>query len=204
MVTFGIIRHAKTSWNLEKRVQGSMDIPLCRQGKQQAGSWGETLRDTPIDLIVASSMIRARQTAQLISRAIGNGIDIACDHALKEQDFGQWEGKTFKEIKKEFPGTIEVQESKGWDFCPPGGEPRLTVLRRASGALEDAAARFPGKRILVVTHNSVMKLLIYNSLGRTFLPGETSILKDYHLHLLSWDRKIQVERINAVNLACRT
>ena len=75
----------------------------------------------------------------------------------------------------------------GWQFSPPGGEDRETVMRRSIDALVDLARRFPEETILVVAHGGVIKCLLYGLLGRNFLPGEPPILKEYHLHFLTSD-----------------
>jgi len=198
MVKLGVIRHAMTSWNLEKKIQGSKDIALCPEGIRQAGLWGEILRPEKYDLILSSPLIRARQTSQIIAGKIG--VDIEYDRDLREQDFGEWEGKRLNDIKNQAPGEIKIQESKGWDFCPPGGEPRTMVLKRTLKALHKAAKEFDKKHVLIVTHNSVMKTLIYKILGRAFCPGEPALLKDYHLHVLTWNKSIGIERLNYIKL----
>lgn len=198
MVKFGLIRHARTRWNLEKKIQGKNNMPLSPEGIQEAGLWGEILSKEKYNLILASPMIRAEQTSRIISHKIN--VDIKFDRDLREQDFGAWEGKRIIDIRKQAPGEIEFQESRGWKFCPPGGESRIGVLKRVSKAMERAAKNFDEKHVLVVAHNSVIKTLIYKILGRAFTPDEAPLLKDYHLHELSQDGKIQIEKLNSINL----
>jgi len=199
MVKLGLIRHARTHWNQEKRIQGRTDIALSREGVRAAGLWGELLINKGFDLIFSSPMIRARQTSELISEKIN--ADIAYHDDLREQDFGTWEGRTLSDIRSEIPGEIEYQESKGWEFCPPGGESRIIVLKRVLRAIEKAVKSVDKKKILIVTHNSVIKVMIYKLLDRDFIPGEVAVLRDYHLHELKWcKKKIQIEQLNSIKL----
>jgi broad specificity phosphatase PhoE len=198
MVKFGLIRHARTRWNLEKKIQGKNDMPLSRKGIKEAGLWGEILKKEKYNLILASPKIRSEQTSRIISHKIN--VDIKFDKDLKEQDFGEWEGRRIIDIRKQAPGEIEFQESRGWKFCPPGGESRISVLKRISKAIEKAAKNFDEKHVLVVTHSSVIKILIYKTLERAFMPDETPLLEDYHLHKLLWDGKIKIEKLNSIKL----
>lgn len=199
MVKFGFVRHARTLWNLEKKIQGRTDIDLSRQGIREAHLWGEILRPEKYDLILSSPMVRARQTSKILADKLGITVEVEKD--LREQDFGAWEGRRLMDIRQESPGEIERQESRGWEFCPPGGESRIHVLKRSSRAIEKAADAFDRKHVLMVSHSSVMKILIYKGLNRTFTPDEDPVLKAYHLHVMTWNQKMRVKFLNCVNLA---
>ncbi len=198
MVMLDLIRHAKTSWNLEKKLQGKSDIALAQQGIDQALAWGHMLGLKQYDLILSSPMIRAKQTSQIIADKMGVPIEYSTD--LREQDFGQWEGKKIEDIRMQFPGEIEKEESRGWAFCPPGGESRLQVLKRVQRAI-DAAGQSSCNHILVVCHSSVIKTIIYKVLNRDFMPGEPAVLKNYHLHELVWDKKLKIKQLNGMKLS---
>ncbi len=198
MVCFNLIRHGKTQWNLEKRLQGEADLPLSTEGRLQVASWCATLDRIPLDLILSSPMARARDTAEILGDHLGLRVVTAA--GLREQAFGQWQGRRIEEIRQTSPGIVEFQESLGWHFCPPGGEPRHGVLERALAALKAAAARFRDRQILVVTHNGVIRSLVYHALDRAFLPGEKRVIRDGHLHRFSWDKGLRLEKLNAMNL----
>ncbi|MBI9088876.1 MAG: histidine phosphatase family protein [Desulfobacterium sp.] len=198
MVCFNLIRHGKTQWNLEKRLQGEADIPLAPEGRLQVASWCPALDQVPLELILSSPMVRARATAEILGQHLGLPVEIS--ELLREQAFGQWQGQRIDDIRQASPGMVEFQESLGWDFCPPGGEPRHGVLARALAALEAAANQYKDHRILVVTHNGVLRSLAYHALGRGFLPGEKRVIRDGHLHRFSWDHGLVLSKLNAVNL----
>lgn len=194
---FGVMRHVKTEWNQEKRIQGHRNSPLTPEGRQQAKEWGVLLRNFSWNRIIASDMDRAFETAAIVNAFLQ--VPIIRDSRLQEQDWGEWTGKTLSMVKKELPGLLEQQEMAGWGFRPPGGEDRHTVWARSRKALKEAAEKWPGEQILVITHEGVIKCLIYGLMDREFLPKETSILSPWSLHRIEYEnQRLQVEKINAL------
>jgi probable phosphoglycerate mutase len=196
---FGFMRHAQTRWNLEKKIQGQSDTPLTADGERQAARWGQLLKQGAWDRIIASDTGRAHQTAELINVCLK--ISLTTDSRLREQDWGQWVGKTIAQLKTENPQEIDEQVAAGWAFCPPGGEERGHVLKRSQKALLEAAARWPANNILAVTHEGVIKSLIYHLRSRKFLATEPPIIKPYQLHQFAHDQNgLRLEALNAMAL----
>jgi broad specificity phosphatase PhoE len=196
---FGLIRHAQTVWNREKRIQGQSDSRLTPEGKLQASRWGKILEQFSWHRLLSSDTGRALATAEIVNACLK--LPLTVDSRLREQDWGQWVGKTVPQIEAEAPQVLGMQVNAGWDFCPPGGESRLRVLKRSQKVLREAAQRYAGESLLVVTHEGVVKSLIYHLCGRKFLPGEPQILESYRLHWLVWqDERLQMEALNAVEL----
>ncbi len=198
MVTLGMIRHGKTFWNIEKKIQGRTDIPLSDLGQEQVKFWAEVLKNEIFDFIISSPMVRARQTARIIGNILN--LDIVVEKGLVEQDFGSWEGKTLKQVYNIWPETEKQLLVQGLDFCPEKGESKRSVRKRALIGLKKYANQPNGKRILVISHNGLMKSIIYHIIKRELMPLDKKILKDDHLHLLSWDKDLAVDKINAVKL----
>ena len=199
LTRFGLIRHAKTVWNQEKRIQGQKDAPLSPWGRQQAQNWARGLKQFHWDRIHTSDLDRAMQTTALINEALQ--LPFTPDNRLREQDWGKWTGKTEPHIQRNFSEYLKNQAQLGWAFCPPGGEDRNTVWARSQSALLESAARWPGATILVVAHEGVLKCLLYRLSNRKFLPEDPPMLKPYHLHWLIHDgNKIKLEKVNAMPL----
>jgi len=196
---FGMIRHAQTVWNREKKIQGHRDSPLTADGKKQAHRWGALLKQFSWNRIFASDTGRAVETAERVNAVLK--IPLIADPRLREQDWGCWVGKTIAQVKAEQPLELAEQINAGWDFHPPGGEDRKSVLARSQGALQEAAGRWAGENILVVTHEGVIKSLVYHLSGRKFLPTEPPFLKSYRLHWLSYiNDELRLEKANALAL----
>lgn len=157
MTRFGLIRHAETLWNRQRRIQGQSDSPLTAEGKRMAAFWGRLLAGLPWDRILASDTGRALATARRIQVRIGR--PLALEPRLRELDWGAWTGRTLEEIAAVEAERLARQAAAGWDFRPPGGESRRELLARVRAALAAAARRHPGERVLVVTHGGVLRAL---------------------------------------------
>ena len=196
---FGLVRHAQTRWNVDKRIQGQQDSPLTANGIRQARQWGDDLSAFSWDVCICSDLGRARETAGHINASLN--LSLATDARLREQDWGDWTGSTIAGLTKNHPEELAKQVTRGWAFCPPGGEDRLAVLKRGQAALEDMAARYMGASILVVSHEGLIKCLLYRCLNRKFIPTEKPVLRAYHLHWITCDRNgLAIEKLNALAL----
>jgi probable phosphoglycerate mutase len=180
MTRFGIIRHAETVWNREKRIQGQSDSPLTAAGQAQAEAWGRFLRRFPWDAILASDTGRAAATVAIINAHLG--LPVASDPRLRELDWGRWTGFTVAEIRRREPQLVARQEARGWDFEPPGGESRRAQLERSRRALLEAADGGPGRRILVVTHGGTIKTLVHHLKGTRYTARDALSVDARHLH----------------------
>ena len=195
----GLIRHAETVWNREGIIQGQQDSPLTDRGKKDADRWGLALSRISWDRMLGSDLGRAVDTAAIINHHLQ--VPFEADARLREQDWGDWTAKPAGKIKtEELPKLAEVQRA-GWLFCPPGGEDRISVWQRGYNALVNAAGKWPGSTILVVTHQGVIRNLIYRLCNRLYAPGEASPIESRHLHwLVIHDRGLQLDQINALKL----
>ncbi|MFZ9037131.1 MAG: histidine phosphatase family protein [Gammaproteobacteria bacterium] len=129
-----LLRHGVTDWNLEKRVQGQIDRPLSRLGRQQLAEL--TL---PPSLAAyrwyCSPLLRARQTAELLGLK-----DVLLEPALIEMNWGDWEGQILKPLRRKLGDSMRDNESRGRDFRPPGGESPRQVQSRLRPWLRQVAA----------------------------------------------------------------
>ncbi len=196
---FGLIRHAQTVWNREKKIQGHSDSPLTAAGRRQARNWGKILAPFAWDRILVSDIGRAVATAGCINELLNLPVEL--DPRIREQDWGRWVGMTVSQIQSREARELDKQVQAGWDFCPPGGESRLAVLKRCRRALREAARHYSGETILVVCHEGVVKALIYDLYSRKFLPDEPAVLKSYQLHwLVQTAGGLQIEQTNVLEL----
>ena len=136
-----LLRHGMTAWNLEKRIQGRIDQPLSPTGRQQFQNLTLPSAFTAYRWY-CSPLCRATQTAELLGLT-----DVEIDAALIEMNWGDWEGEILKPLRKRVGDEMCDNESRGLDFCPPGGEsPRqvqvrlLTWLRQIAESGQDSAA----------------------------------------------------------------
>jgi probable phosphoglycerate mutase len=193
---FFIMRHAPTEWNAAGRIQGQADSPLTAAGRDWASRWGRQLADLGLHRILSSDTGRAVATAHEINKTLG--LPVHRDDRLREQDWGRWTGQTMAGIRRAHRLEFKEQEKRAWSFRPPGGEERLDVLSRAREALMAAGGKWPGGRLLVVSHEGVLKCLVYH-LAFIGNCGQTiERMAPYHLHhLVMEDDALVLNRMNA-------
>ena len=151
------IRHGETTWNVDTRIQGHLDIPLNAIGRWQAERLADALRDEPITAIYASDLSRAWETAQYVGHT--QGLRVIKEVALRERDFGDFEGKTFAEIEVLLPEQSLRWRKRDPEFYPAGGESLVALRTRVMEVAERLAALHPGEQIALVGHGGVMDVL---------------------------------------------
>jgi glucosyl-3-phosphoglycerate phosphatase len=145
-------------------MQGQIDIPLDDVGRWQAAEGARHLsqRHRPAR-IVASDLERATSTAQMLSDLVG--VPVEADARLRERHFGEWEGRTAKEISDQWPEEYEVWRSGG-DPKRTGAETRAEVAERVALAVEEHAAELTDtETLVVVAHGAAITLGITALLG---------------------------------------
>lgn len=158
MTTLLLIRHGQTAWNLEGRYTGQSDVPLNDTGRTQARELAARLQNIPPDAIIASDLIRARETAEIIAAHLGI-LAIQTDHRLREVNQGQWEGMYFPDIVARYAQEFASREADPLNVAPPGGETVGQVQERVHASVDDIVARHPEQRVAVVAHGMVLALI---------------------------------------------
>ncbi len=162
-----LVRHGETDWNRQTRFQGQIDVPLNDNGRQQSQKAGEFLQEVAIDFAVSSTMLRPKETAEIILKQHPN-VKLDLQDGLKEISHGLWEGKLETEIEQEFPGELQR-----WRLVPaqvqmPEGENLQQVWERSVAAWQsivEAALTNQFKTVLVVAHDATNKTLLCHILG---------------------------------------
>jgi 2,3-bisphosphoglycerate-dependent phosphoglycerate mutase len=167
-----LIRHGETAWNAERRLQGHLDIALNREGERQAELLAAALSHEPVDAIVASDLLRARQTAQALSRP--RRLPVQLDRALRERCYGGFEGLLYSEIAQRFPNEFAAWQGRDVDAVLPAGVNQGETFRqfhsRVTGAVLRWAKAHPGRTLALVAHGGVLECAYRAALG---MPLET-------------------------------
>lgn len=146
-----VIRHGQTEWNVLKKMQGSVDIPLNEKGLEQARIAKENLHGIEIDMIFCSPLIRARQTADIINT--DRKLNIIIDDRLKERNYGEFEGIN----KQEFDYNAFWAYSK--DLKYEKAESVSNFFKRIYDFLDEIKSMYSNKNILIVAHAGVLKAI---------------------------------------------
>ncbi|WP_424861034.1 histidine phosphatase family protein [Streptomyces sp. MMS24-I29] len=156
--TLLLVRHGQTVWHAENRYAGVSDIALTDEGRRQARRLGEWAARHPVDAIRTSTLSRAIETARPACRALG--LTPRRDHDLRECDFGEVEGRTLAEFEAEHPRQGREYRADPVAHPFPGAEDPRAAAARGATALRRIADEHPGGRVLVVAHNTLLRLVL--------------------------------------------
>lgn len=148
MTTLLLVRHGETDWNAEGRLQGHTDRPLSDYGRRQARRLAEELEGEELEAIYSSDLARAHETAEIVGERLG--LPISLEPALREKDWGSWEG-------------LDAVERDRVEFV---GESTEAHQERMLRALLRIAELHPGNGgVLVVTHGGSMRRVQTAAMG---------------------------------------
>lgn len=151
-----LIRHGKPDFpdNIPICIGCKTDLPIDKEGEKQAAVWKGCF--SQCNIIYHSYLLRAKQTAAVLA----DGRNLRELDGVQEMDVGEWEGKTFKYLKQEYP---EIYKKRGadWSVDLPGGESLINVADRALEAIENVlkSKRQPPDMV-VVTHDGVIRSIL--------------------------------------------
>jgi len=158
-----LVRHGATELTDEDRFAGATDVLLSDTGREQARLLGFRLAGAQLAAVYASPMRRTIVTAELAAEP--HALPVSPIDGLREINHGRWEGKTRREVEKEFPDEYSRYEHDPYSFAPAGGETGLAVTARALPALLEVVQRHCDKAVLVVSHKATIRLLLSSLLG---------------------------------------
>jgi len=156
-----LARHGETVWHAENRYAGSRSNPaLTERGREQAAELATAAVQLGVDAVVSSTIARAIATATPAATALGVELVTVAD--LREVDFGELEGRTIAEAD---PGLVERFRTDPVANPFPGSEPPAAAAARAVAALRELDATHDGATVLVVAHNTLLRLALCQLLG---------------------------------------
>jgi 2,3-bisphosphoglycerate-dependent phosphoglycerate mutase len=161
--TLLLARHGQTVWHAENRYAGISDVALTDTGVAQAEALGRWAAAHPVDAIWTSPLSRAVRTAAPAARALH--LTPHTEPALTECDFGVLEGRTLAEFEAENPEAAAAFRSDPAAHPFPQAEDPRAAAERGTAALHRVAAAHPDRRVLVVAHNTLLRLVLCRSLS---------------------------------------
>lgn len=150
-------RHGETEWNHLRKFQGTIDIPLNDEGREQASAIAETMFSKGIAAVWTSPLLRAHSTAKRVADRIG--LPLRIDVRLKERNLGILQGLGYNVIKKSYP-----QIWAAWKAFQPlpqeaQAESDEDITVRMEDAIFDMGAKHPGQTIAVVGHAGTLRVV---------------------------------------------
>ena len=165
MTELWLVRHGQTDWNLTGRWQGqAADAPgLNDTGYAQAQTIHEQLKGIEISAIYSSDLLRARQTADLVSEPLG--LPVTLEPRLREINLGVWEGMPSDEIEAKYPQELAERARNPFNTRAPDGESPREVAGRVLSVVNEIASKHPNESILIVAHGISLAVIICHSEG---------------------------------------
>lgn len=164
--TIYLVRHGDTSATKKGRICGSNnDISLNEEGLAQAELIGAWFSDLEVDSIFSSPLMRTVQTADCIAKSVH--MPTYYKHSgLVEKKEGDWDGKTYWQVRDEDPKAWEKWSKDPINFAPPNGESVKDFVARIDRALTDILKNYEtGNNIVLTTHAGVIRSVIMNTLN---------------------------------------
>ena len=157
--TLYLVRHGETDANVSGIWQGSTDSPLNERGLAQARALARRVarEQLPISVIYSSPLRRARQTAEMVAKALGD-LPIILDSGLAEYHLGEWEGLSYQQLKDDKRLWARMAENP--DFIPPGGESARQFATRLLTSFQTIIRQNAGERVMVVGHGGALATAI--------------------------------------------
>lgn len=150
-----IIRHGRTDWNDQKRLQGQTDIPLNEAGRRMAEAAAEEYAEIPFDICFCSPLVRAAETARILLN--GRDVPILYDDRLKEVAFGVYEGTANSFQIPDCPVNQFFFHPEEYMIAVEGGENVLELKARTGEFLRERV--YPlvesGRSVLIVGHGAM-------------------------------------------------
>ena len=169
MATLILVRHGRTTANAGGVLAGrTAGVRLDETGEEQARATGERLAVVPVRAVVTSPLERCRQTTAAIVAAHPGDLPVTRDAKITECDYGEWQGRTLKELVKEPLWKVVQQQPSAAAF--PGGESLRAMQDRAVGAVRRHDRRVAEEHgddavWVAVSHGDVIKSILADALG---------------------------------------
>lgn len=151
-----LVRHGETIWNREHRYQGHLDAPLTEKGLKEAKLVAAELSKEKIDLFYSSPLGRAVATGKEINKF--HKIKLILRDVLEEINYGEYEGRTLKEIDEQNPDWKIERTTNRYYAKPPNGESYAELEERLKPFIEEILEKT--STVLIVAHANVNKALI--------------------------------------------
>jgi probable phosphoglycerate mutase len=148
-----IMRHGRTEWNIQGRLQGRLNSPLLPESYAITRKIAHWLTDKAIETIYSSPLKRCLETAEIVSQLLD--IPLVTDNRLQECDHGLCEGMSLEDAKSSYAAMLNAREDDKWNTPWPEGESYVDVFARAS-----AFAKICPDNVLIIAHETFNKCLV--------------------------------------------
>ena len=192
-----LIRHGETEWNSQQRMQGHSNSDLSSVGQAQIQALGQWMKIVPFDHIYSSDSLRAKQTAEAITKFSGHELKI--DLRLREKNLGVFEGLTSEEARKRHPEVFRLFKTAGSKYVIDEGESTQQLQDRALEIVDEIRIKHPGEHVLLVTHGGFIRVVMKHSLGLSLESPTRFLIRNTGVFRLVWEDKWIVSQMGGVS-----
>lgn len=186
MLNIYLTRHDETEWNIENRLQGSLDSPLTNQGIKHAVLLGKRLKNIDFNAIYSSTSKRAFDTAKYIKA--NRDTPIQALEGLKEINFGDWEGKQKDEVQADEAYKNFWEAPHQYNHKSHNGEELSAFKQRVEDTVEKILLNHENGNILIVTHAVVIRAIMSFTMNiPTEKMWDPPFIHGTSLTLFNWD-----------------
>jgi 2,3-bisphosphoglycerate-dependent phosphoglycerate mutase len=160
-----MIRHGQSTYNLENRFTGCVDVPLSPHGVEEAQAAARKLKDHKIDIAYTSTLKRAIDTLQIIVESVkDNQLPIIKNAALNERHYGELQGLNKDAVIKQHGEEQVNLWRRGYRDTPPGGESLKDTEARVMPYFNHIICEQlkQGKNVLIVAHGNSLRAIVKN------------------------------------------
>ncbi|BCM91307.1 phosphoserine phosphatase 1 [Abditibacteriota bacterium] len=160
MTIIYLVRHGEVAGNTgdHRTFAGSRDLPLTEEGQKQKEAVAQALASVKIDAVYASTLQRAFKTGEAI--AARHGLPVVGMDALREVDYGDWEGLSESDIAENYAEHWKQRVADPWNIAPPGGESYSMLWARLEPVWTQITQGNVGKTVVIVGHNGSLRVLL--------------------------------------------
>lgn len=151
------VRHGESESNLIHQFAGSLDMPLTKRGREQAAATAAFLKDVPFTSVYSSDLQRAYDTALAVAQT--QGMSVVGDQRLREIYAGDWEGRSYDDLDREFTDSYGVWRTQiGLAQCP-NGESVAQLQARVDRCIQDIVRNHPNQYVCIATHATPIRVM---------------------------------------------
>ncbi len=185
--TYYVMRHGEAWSNVNNILDKgtNKDNHLTEKGIQQAQDSAHALEDKKIDMVVASPVLRGKETAQIAAEVLQ--VPLSFDERFSEYDMGIFDGKSREDYFSSLEGAFVA-----YDTRVEGGETHEEMMHRALAAVCDLEKNYEGKTILIVTHGGPARMLFA---GASLTTEEALIRDDEHEGATLYPKNAEVRKL---------
>ncbi len=155
-----LVRPGATNFNDENRIQGTLDVPLNREGTDEVERIAEGLSSREVDAVYAPSCQPAFDTAKAIATALD--VKLRRLDRMRNLDFGLWQGMLVDEVRRKHPRVYRQWQDRPESICPPEGETLPEAAQRIEAAMAKLIKRHKEETFVLVLPEPIASLVRYH------------------------------------------